>query len=132
MLDDIIARCEVVTVGIDGGGLDDLMALAVIGRERDTRDWLHWGRAWALLLLNREAAKGNVTAIKAVLAAAEKAELAILETAFGARPAKARRSARPVEAKPVAPGKKDQADRDAATAGQGTWWDNDLEPGKLN
>ena len=89
-------------------------------------------KAKALLLLNREAAKGNVTAIKAVLAAAEKAELAILETAFGARPAKARQSARPVEAKPVAPGKKDQADRDAATAGQGTWWDNDLEPGKLN
>lgn len=89
-------------------------------------------KAKALLLLNREAAKGNVTAIKAVLAAAEKAELAILETAFGDKPRQARRSARPVEAKPVAPGKKDQADRDAATAGQGTWWDNDLEPGKLN
>ena len=46
-LDELLARSEVATVGIDGGGLDDLLGLAVIGRERETRRWLLWTRAWA-------------------------------------------------------------------------------------
>jgi phage terminase large subunit-like protein len=46
-LHDLLARCEVITAGIDGGGLDDLLGLAFVGRERKTGKWLAWTRAWA-------------------------------------------------------------------------------------
>lgn len=73
----LLDRSEVIDVGIDGGGLDDLLGFAAIGRDRDTREWLLWTHAWAhpsvLTRRKSEAARfhdfardGHLTLVKAI------------------------------------------------------------------
>lgn len=50
-LDELLRRSEVVTIGVDYGGRDDLFSLCVLGRERSgdelrRRRWLAWGHSW--------------------------------------------------------------------------------------
>lgn len=46
-LGTLIERSEAIVIGADGGGLDDLFGLSVLGREKGTKRWLSWSTAWA-------------------------------------------------------------------------------------
>jgi phage terminase large subunit-like protein len=94
-LDQVLDRSEVVVVGIDGGGLDDLFGLAVLGREKTevevtieidgvptkkrVKRWLLWSHAWChegvleerksiASVLRDFAAKGELTIVDDELA----------------------------------------------------------------
>jgi len=76
-LESILAECDVIDVGIDGGGLDDLLGLSVLGRHKTTKQWMLWIHAWAhpSVLERRKAeaarfrdfaADGDLTLVKTV------------------------------------------------------------------
>ncbi|HEY2178112.1 MAG TPA: terminase TerL endonuclease subunit [Caulobacteraceae bacterium] len=64
-VETLLARCEGIVVGVDGGGMDDLFGLTLLGREatattvpapdetdaddtpRRAKRWLSWSHAWA-------------------------------------------------------------------------------------
>ncbi|WWT40024.1 terminase [Nostoc phage Nsp-JY10] len=59
-IEHLLDVCDVLVAGIDGGGLDDLLGLCLMGRHKLTRKWLWWGRAWAqqdVLKLRKEIAE---------------------------------------------------------------------------
>jgi phage terminase large subunit-like protein len=45
-LDELIKRSEVICLGVDGGALDDWLALTVMGRDAETKCKLSWTHAW--------------------------------------------------------------------------------------
>ena len=61
-LDSLIDRCEVIVAGIDGGGLDDLLGLTFIGREKKSKRWMSWSKAWAheIVLTRRRSIAGEL------------------------------------------------------------------------
>lgn len=58
-LGHLLDSSDVIVCGIDGGGLDDFLSLAVLGRDAHNQDWLHWQRSWVfrdVLLYRKEEA----------------------------------------------------------------------------
>jgi phage terminase large subunit-like protein len=93
-LDRFLERCEVVVVGVDGGGLDDLFGLTLVGREpeeievpamvngRETsvkmKRWLTWSHAWC----HRDVLKRRKKIAPTLLDFAQAGHLTIVDVAL--------------------------------------------------
>lgn len=66
-LETLIARSEVLIVSLDGGGMDDLLGICVMGREIKTGRWLTWNKAY-ISPEGIERRKANLTNYEAFIA----------------------------------------------------------------
>ncbi len=62
-LDTLLSRCELIVPGVDGGGLDDLLGLTLLGVEKETGRWLLWSHAWAHVIV-KERRKSIVSSLE--------------------------------------------------------------------
>lgn len=69
-LDAILERSEVVTMGLDGGGLDDLLGIGVVGREKGRKRWLGWAHA-LISTIGLYRRKANINEYRKFLAAGD-------------------------------------------------------------
>jgi phage terminase large subunit-like protein len=60
-LEDILERSDVVHVGIDGGGMDDMLGLAILGRCATSGQWMLWTHAWVHAIVIEERRKGEAS-----------------------------------------------------------------------
>lgn len=74
-LDELLFRSEVVTIGGDGGGLDDMLGLGVIGRCKVTKNWLTWAHAW----VQSDVLESRKDISEALLGFAKEGDLTLLE-----------------------------------------------------
>src|SRR3990167_7110697 len=74
-LKSLLERCEVIVVGIDGGGADDLFGLVVMGRETGSRRWLVWSKGWCF----RKVLERRKSIATALLDFAKRGELTIID-----------------------------------------------------
>lgn len=71
----LLERSEAIVAGCDGGGLDDLFGLTLLGREKETRRWLSWSHAWC----KRSVLENRQTIAAALQSFADDGELTIVE-----------------------------------------------------
>lgn len=74
-LDELLFRSEVVVIGGDGGGLDDMLGLGVIGRCKVTKHWLTWAHAW----VQSDVLENRKDISEALLGFAKEGDLTLLE-----------------------------------------------------
>ena len=93
-LDRFLQRCEVIVVGVDGGGLDDLFGLTLVGREPEEieapavvngresivrmKRWLTWSHAWC----HRDVLKRRKKIAPTLLDFEKSGHLTIVDTAL--------------------------------------------------
>lgn len=65
--DSLMDRCDIIAVGVDGGGADDLLGVGLLGRERGTRHWLAWNHA-LVTPIGLETRKANISTYQGFIA----------------------------------------------------------------